>query len=137
MRILVTSSIAKIHLVGKTPFKHRYNLHISLEYVFTILVFKIFCSALPPQRIYYTEVELSQKSVTGRQKLSQCAKERHSPPRTQISRWRPSVSEYNRHEKHTVAHNCHTIYLALTKLKLLTSNKNCSHQIKIAHIKLK
>jgi hypothetical protein len=37
-----------------------------------------------PQRIYYTEVELSQKSVTGRQKLSQCAKERHSPPpRTQ------------------------------------------------------
>ena len=47
------------------------------------------------------EVELSQKSVTGRQKLSQCAKERHSPPRTQISRWRPSVSEYiNRQEKH-------------------------------------
>jgi hypothetical protein len=31
-------------------------------------------------RIYYTEVELSQKSVTGRQKLSQCAKERHSLP---------------------------------------------------------
>jgi hypothetical protein len=33
-----------------------------------------------PQRIYYTEVELSQKSVTGRQKLSQGAKEGHSPP---------------------------------------------------------
>ena len=43
----------------------------------------------------------------------------------------------------TVAHSCHTIYLVYIKLqfihiklKLLTSNYNCSHQITIAHIKL-
>jgi hypothetical protein len=50
------SSIAKIYLGEKTPFKNRHNLHISLEYVLIILVsfsflnsnffknvFKIFC----------------------------------------------------------------------------------------------